>query len=82
MQLPFTVRIVPPTPPDLKRLVRLRAVWLVAIALLPGMMAIEFFVLASVHRSGPPAPSPGSSYNYDSMILRVANEYDTTFSAI
>ncbi|MGH9029793.1 MAG: hypothetical protein ACRDV4_09285, partial [Acidimicrobiales bacterium] len=31
---------------------------------------------------GPPAPSPGSSYHYDSMILRVANEYDTTFSAI
>ena len=32
--------------------------------------------------SGPPAPSPGSAYHYDSMILRVANEYDTTFSAI
>jgi hypothetical protein len=32
--------------------------------------------------SRPPAPQPGSSYHYDSMILRVANEYDTTFSAI
>lgn len=32
--------------------------------------------------SGPPAPSPGSPYHYDSMILRVANEYDTPFSAI
>lgn len=31
---------------------------------------------------GPPAPQPGSSYHYDSMIVRVANEYDTTFSAI
>jgi len=30
----------------------------------------------------PPAPQPGSSYHYDSMILRIANEYDTTFSAI
>lgn len=30
----------------------------------------------------PPAPQPGSSYHYDAMILRVANEYDTTFSAI
>lgn len=32
--------------------------------------------------AGSPAPQPGSSYHYDSMILRVANEYDTTFSAI
>jgi hypothetical protein len=29
-----------------------------------------------------PAPQPGSSYHYDSMIVRIANEYDTTFSAI
>jgi hypothetical protein len=31
---------------------------------------------------GPPAPAAGSSYNYDSMIVRVANEYDTSFSSI
>lgn len=29
-----------------------------------------------------PAPQPGSAYHYDSMVLRVANEYDTTFSTI
>lgn len=33
-------------------------------------------------RGGPPAPQPGSSYHYDSMIVRVANEYDTIFSKI
>lgn len=32
--------------------------------------------------TGPPAPQVGSAYHYDSMIVRVANEYDTTFTAI
>ncbi len=31
---------------------------------------------------GPPAPPPGSSFNYDNMIVRMANEYDTTFAQI
>lgn len=57
MQLPFTVRIVPPTRTDFKRLVRSRAAWLVAMALLLGTSASAFFVLGSAHRSGPPAPS-------------------------
>lgn len=30
----------------------------------------------------PPAPQPGDIYHYDTMITRVANEYDTTFSGI
>ena len=30
----------------------------------------------------PPAPQPGDSFNYDSMIVRMANEYDTTFAYI
>jgi hypothetical protein len=30
----------------------------------------------------PPAPQPGDSFNYDSMIVRMANEYDTTFASI
>jgi hypothetical protein len=32
--------------------------------------------------ASPPAPQPGSPHHYDSMVLRTANEYDTTFSAI
>jgi hypothetical protein len=32
--------------------------------------------------TAPPAPQPGDSFHYDSMITRMANEYDTTFSAI
>lgn len=32
--------------------------------------------------SGPPAPRPGDSFHYDSMIVRMANEYDTTFGHI
>ncbi len=32
--------------------------------------------------SGPPAPPPGDSFSYDSMIVRMANEYDTVFSGI
>jgi hypothetical protein len=30
----------------------------------------------------PPAPQPGDSFHYDSMIVRMANEYDTTFANI
>lgn len=30
----------------------------------------------------PPAPQPGDPFHYDSMITRMANEYDTTFSRI
>ncbi len=30
----------------------------------------------------PPAPKPGVSFHYDSMIVRMANEYDTTFAHI
>jgi hypothetical protein len=32
--------------------------------------------------TGPPAPEPGDSFHYDSMIVRMANEYDTTFAYI
>jgi hypothetical protein len=31
---------------------------------------------------GPPAPQPGDTLHYDSMIVRMANEYDTTFAGI
>jgi len=31
---------------------------------------------------GPPAPRPGDHFHYDSMIVRMANEYDATFAAI
>jgi hypothetical protein len=30
----------------------------------------------------PPAPQPGEVFYYDDMLSRVANEYDTRFSAI
>jgi hypothetical protein len=30
----------------------------------------------------PPAPQPGDIYHYETMITRVANEYDTTFQGI
>lgn len=30
----------------------------------------------------PPAPQPGSNFHYDSMIVRMANEYDATFARI
>jgi len=30
----------------------------------------------------PPAPPPGDIFNYDNMVTRVANEYDTTFRSI
>ena len=30
----------------------------------------------------PPAPQPGSNFHYDGMIVRMANEYDATFSHI
>jgi hypothetical protein len=30
----------------------------------------------------PPAPQPGDSFHYDSMISRMAHEYDTSFAAI
>jgi hypothetical protein len=29
-----------------------------------------------------PAPQPGDIYHYETMITRVANEYDTTFAGI
>jgi hypothetical protein len=32
--------------------------------------------------SGPPAPAPGDNFHYSNMIVRMANEYDTTFSHI
>jgi hypothetical protein len=32
--------------------------------------------------TSPPAPQPGEIFQYASMISRVANEYDTTFSSI
>ena len=32
--------------------------------------------------TAPPTPQPGESFHYDSMITRMANEYDTTFSSI
>lgn len=32
--------------------------------------------------SSPPAPQPGESFHYGSMIVRMANEYDTTFGHI
>ena len=32
--------------------------------------------------TAPPAPQPGDTFNYDSMIVRMANEYDTTFAYI
>lgn len=32
--------------------------------------------------TGPPAPPLGSNFDYDSMIVRMANEYDATFSHI
>ncbi|MBK9158084.1 MAG: hypothetical protein IPM11_08150 [Micropruina sp.] len=31
---------------------------------------------------GPPAPKPGDVFHYGSMIIRMANEYDTTFANI
>ncbi len=30
----------------------------------------------------PPAPQPGDSFHYGSMVVRMANEYDTTFRGI
>lgn len=30
----------------------------------------------------PPAPGPGDAFNYGTMIVRMANEYDTTFQGI
>lgn len=32
--------------------------------------------------SAPPAPQPGDSFHYGNMIVRMANEYDTTFGHI
>lgn len=32
--------------------------------------------------TAPPAPQPGDIYHYETMVTRVANEYDTTFSGI
>lgn len=31
---------------------------------------------------GPPAPPPGDTFHYGSMIIRMANEYDTTFANV
>jgi hypothetical protein len=30
----------------------------------------------------PPAPQPGDIYHYETMVTRIANEYDTTFASI
>jgi hypothetical protein len=30
----------------------------------------------------PPAPQPGSIFNYDDMLVRIANEYDASFASI
>lgn len=30
----------------------------------------------------PPAPAPGDTFHYGSMIVRMANEYDTTFASV
>lgn len=32
--------------------------------------------------TAPPAPQPGDSFHYDSMIVRMANEYDASFAGI
>jgi hypothetical protein len=32
--------------------------------------------------TGPPAPPPGDIFNYDAMLMRVANEYDAAFARI
>lgn len=32
--------------------------------------------------TSPPAPQPGHAFHYDGMIVRMANEYDTSFSSI
>ncbi len=32
--------------------------------------------------TAPPAPQPGEAFHYDGMIVRMANEYDTSFSSI
>lgn len=32
--------------------------------------------------SPPPAPQPGDIYHYETMVTRIANEYDTTFAGI
>jgi len=32
--------------------------------------------------TGPPAPAPGDIFNYDAMLIRVANEYDAAFARI
>ncbi len=32
--------------------------------------------------TGAPSPQPGDSFHYGSMVVRMANEYDTTFSSI
>lgn len=50
-----------------------------------GISVLEFvndFVSPVSIVSGPPAPQPGSNYNYDGMIVRMANEYDATFAHI
>jgi hypothetical protein len=32
--------------------------------------------------AAPPAPQPGDSFHYGSMVVRMANEYDTTFARV
>jgi hypothetical protein len=32
--------------------------------------------------TAPPSPQPAESFHYDSMIVRMSNEYDTTFAGI
>ncbi|MBL8931678.1 MAG: hypothetical protein JNL54_16275 [Kineosporiaceae bacterium] len=54
-----------------------------------GFDGIGVTVLSLRNDGGPvelvtdrPAPAPGDSFNYESMIVRMANEYDTTFAYV
>lgn len=49
-----------------------------------GITVLDLPNDASIVRlvTGAPAPRPGANFHYDSMIVRMANEYDTTFVSI
>lgn len=49
-----------------------------------GVVVIEGVNDGTPYRlvTAPPAPQPGDQFHYDGMITRMANEYDTSFSAI
>lgn len=61
MQLPFSVTVVPPARSDLKRLARSRSAWMVALAILLGIIAtiFVFVVLAMAPTSNRSAPAGG-----------------------